>query len=583
MTTGGDACDSEGQKPEIDWISGDLSLGGEPLVQRLEDVARVMGAGGARLALHHPASGVVYLETGTGRLPSGADRLETLARAPLAARAVAEGRPLAASSWEGDPQVVAALVAPLREARLEGHLALFRYQGEPFADADEAVVGLVARLLTTGLVQARALELERQRADGLAILAGLTGLVTSQLELAKVETAAIETAIELLDCEAASLLLLDEKGRELHFAVAVGEKGEAVRRVRLQASEGVAGWVVQNDQAFLTNAAPCEPLHSGRVDAEVGFETRQLLAVPVRIGGRVLGCLEALNSRRSGGFRQDEIPIFQSLANQVAVAVENARLYGELRRRAETIENQQEALLQSEKLSAMGQLSAGVAHEIRSPLSAISGYAQLIRRRKPDESILKPVKTIEDAASHINRIVNGLLDFARKEEPRYEPVHVHEVLERTLVLARSTLERYRQVVVVQDLAEGLPKVTGDRRQLQQVFLNLVLNAAQSMNDGGTLTIRTFGEPPAGEPPAGEEATGRIGRVVVLFGDTGSGISKDDQNRVFQPFFTTGKEGGMGLGLSICRSIVQNHRGAINFETEPGEGTTFRVHLPAEGW
>jgi signal transduction histidine kinase len=410
----------------------------------------------------------------------------------------------------------------------------------------------------------------------LTVLTRLMGLVASNLDFAEVKARAVASATELMECEAASLLLLNNEGNELYFDVALGEKGEAVRQIRLSTEEGIAGWVVQKDEALLVNDVAADPRHSPRVDAEVHFRTCEILAVPLRASGKVLGCLQALNTLSKKGFHASDLMVFQALADQVAVAVENATLYAELLCTKRKVERQQEALIQAEKLSAMGQLSAGVAQEIRSPLSAISGYAQLIKRRRPDEKILKPIKVIEDAASHINRIVNGLLDFASKKEPNYQSVLVEEVLERTLSMAQEALVRDKNVVVDRDFQADLPPVTADPRQLQQVFLNLLLNAAEAMPRGGTVRIRTFGE-----PPAGEENTDRIGRVVILFQDQGQGISEDDRGRVFQPFFTTSREGGTGLGLSICRSIVQQHRGAITFESDEGQGTTFRVHLPVE--
>lgn len=446
----------------------------------------------------------------------------------------------------------------------------------PLSPRDREIAQLFLSQLAARRRQEEASAHLRRKVAQLTSLTGLASLVTSNLDLGEVKANAIHAAAKLMEAEAASLLLLDERSSELYFDVALGEKQDEVQRIRLGADEGIAGWVVQNDEAVLIDEVASDPRHSPRVDEEVGFSTRELLAVPLRSSGRVLGCLQVLNSLDGSGFLAEEVPVFQAFADQVAVAVENARLYQELQRTKDLVERQQEALVQAEKLSAMGQLSAGVAQEIRSPISAISGYAQLIRRRRPEEKILKPVQVIEEAASRINRVVNGLIDFASKEEPVFEPVDVEEVLEHSIDLARETLRRYPGVEIQREFHGDLPRVSADRRHLQQVFQNLLLNAVEATAKGGRITLRTFGE-----PYAGDEGGERIGRVVILFQDQGSGISEDDQGRVFQPFFTTSREGGTGLGLSICRSIVQQHRGAITFETEEGEGTTFRVHLPVE--
>lgn len=406
-------------------------------------------------------------------------------------------------------------------------------------------------------------------------LVDLAARLSGTLDPAEVKARAVYTVSRLVDCEAASIILRGPKDA-LNFDVAVGGPGlrDDLKRIELDLSEGIAGRVIRSGEPYLTNDAGGDPAHSDRVDRELGYTTRGLVCVPIETSDGVIGCLQAINAVDPGGFREADIPLLASLANFVGVAIENARLHERLKATQALVARQQVALVEAEKLTAMGQLSAGVAHEIRSPLSAISGYAQLIRRREADEKILRPVRVIEDAASHINRIVNGLLDFARKDEPRYEPALLNDVVRAALEFSAGFLGQHPRVQLVEDLADGLPEISADVRQLRQVFANLFLNAAQAMPEGGTLTIETFGE-----PPAGREGSDEIGRVVLLVHDTGAGISKDDVDKVFQPFFTSGKEGGWGLGLSFCRSIVQNHRGAITFETAEGRGTTFRVHLP----
>lgn len=580
--------DKEQLWTEIDWISDNLSLGNTLIDRFLEKIARFVEAEGALMRLHLDGSGVIYLEHRVGTIPDGLARLHRLEGDPLARQAAETGEVLQAFPAPGDlrwkrvlPEAAegrrpeAVLVAPFAERGLKGTIELFRYRAEPFAERDKNAVELFAAQLGASLSSARGIAIEERRVAELTTLMNLTEVVGSSLEPAEVRRAAIEAATDLMGCEAASLILLDEQKNELFFDVALGDKAPEVQRIRLRADEGVAGWVVKNDKPYLDNRLQDDEVHSHRVDDSVGFETREMLAVPLRFRGKVLGCLQALNTIDRAGFAEEEIEIFQALANQVAVAVANAKLFEELKLHMEQIARQQEQLIQSEKLSAMGQLSAGVAHEIRSPLSAISGYAQLLRKRYADNKDMeKALRVIEDATSHINRIVNGLLDFSRKEEPHLEPISIHEALEKTLLLAEHTLSRYRKVEVVKAFAKELPPVVADMRQMQQVFLNFMINAAQAMPDGGRLTIET-----STEPAPGDES--RLGRVVVLFKDTGVGIPPDVQDKIFQPFFTSGKEGGTGLGLSICRSIVQKHRGSITFTSEVGRGTTFRVQLPVD--
>jgi len=224
-------------------------------------------------------------------------------------------------------------------------------------------------------------------------------------------------------------------------------------------------------------------------------------------------------------------------------------------------------LMESDRLAAVGELVAGVAHEVNNPLSSISAFAQLLLR---DESLSPPqresIEVIRSETTRASYVVKDLLAFARRSEPRREPVDVNAVVERTLRL-RSYQFAASHVTVESRLADDLPPVLGDARQLQQVCLNLVTNAAQAMGSrgGGMLTIVTRAE----------------GRDAVLeVCDTGPGIPEDVRARIFEPFFTTKAEGeGTGLGLSVSYGIVGSHGGTIAVASSSAAGTTFRVTIP----
>ena len=224
-------------------------------------------------------------------------------------------------------------------------------------------------------------------------------------------------------------------------------------------------------------------------------------------------------------------------------------------------------LMESDRLAAVGELVEGVAHEVNNPLSSISAFAQLLLR---DESLSPPqresIEVIRSETTRASYVVKDLLAFARRSEPRREPVDVNAVVERTLRL-RSYQFAASHVTVESRLADDLPPVLGDARQLQQVCLNLVTNAAQAMGSrgGGMLTIVTRAE----------------GRDAVLeVCDTGPGIPEDVRARIFEPFFTTKAEGeGTGLGLSVSYGIVGSHGGTIAVASSSAAGTTFRVTIP----
>jgi len=225
-------------------------------------------------------------------------------------------------------------------------------------------------------------------------------------------------------------------------------------------------------------------------------------------------------------------------------------------------------LMESDRLAAVGELVAGVAHEVNNPLSSISAFAQLLLRDEGlSPSQRESIEVIRSETTRASHVVKDLLAFARRSEPRREPVDINAVVERTLRL-RSYQFAASHVTVESRLADDLPPVLGDARQLQQVCLNLVTNAAQAMGTrgGGMLTIVTRAE----------------GRDAVLeVCDTGPGIPEDVRARIFEPFFTTKAEGeGTGLGLSVSYGIVGSHGGTIAVASSSAAGTTFRVTIPA---
>jgi two-component system, NtrC family, sensor kinase len=231
----------------------------------------------------------------------------------------------------------------------------------------------------------------------------------------------------------------------------------------------------------------------------------------------------------------------------------------------------QRAILQSEKLAAIGQLAAGVMHEINNPLATISACVAAIEGRLPagaeTAQAEEYLQTIDREVDRCSRIVDGLLDFSRPRASLRRPVSLNALVEETLFLLKHH-QRFRQLQVVRALAPGLPDATGSAEQLTQVLMALMLNALDAMEQGGRLTVRT------GMSPS------RSDEVVVEVQDTGLGIAPADQSKIFEPFYTTKPPGrGTGLGLSICYGIVSDHGGRIEVDSVPGRGATFRVFLP----
>ena len=230
----------------------------------------------------------------------------------------------------------------------------------------------------------------------------------------------------------------------------------------------------------------------------------------------------------------------------------------------------QDHLVQSEKLASIGKLAAGIAHEINNPLGGILIYGHLILEdTPPNRPQYENLKKIIKETTRCKDIVKGLLDFARPREPETVPTDVADVLEKCLDFTKRQA-LFQNIRVEKAFGPDLPRVVGDPAQLQQVFMNLILNAAEAMNGQGTLGLRV------------EVDTGR-GELVVDFADTGHGIREEHKARLFEPFFTTKEVGlGTGLGLAISYGIIRKHQGTIDVRSEAGKGTVFTVRLPLQG-
>jgi two-component system NtrC family sensor kinase len=220
---------------------------------------------------------------------------------------------------------------------------------------------------------------------------------------------------------------------------------------------------------------------------------------------------------------------------------------------------------QSEKLAAIGRLAAGIAHEINNPLTGVLTFAHMLRQKaNMDPQDLEDLDVILRETTRVREIVRGLLDFARESPSTRQPLDLNEVVERTMTLIRSQ-KGFHKVQLAEDLDGELPPVVGDRNQLQQVLLNLCLNACEAMQGGGVLSVRTRSEG---------------GRVALEVSDTGCGIKPEHLAKIFDPFFTTKPVGkGTGLGLSVSYGIVEQHGGTLEVASEEGRGTSFTVRLP----
>jgi len=310
--------------------------------------------------------------------------------------------------------------------------------------------------------------------------------------------------------------------------------------------------------------------HFSRGQSAADNGLRSSLAFPIVLHGDVLSVLEFF-SREVRHEDADLLKMVQAIGSEVGQFVERVRAEEALRESEERLRNQaqelEQQLLASGRLVAVGELTASMAHEFNNPLGIILGFAQgLLANMDSSDANYRHVQIIAEEAKRCERLVQELLEFGRPKNGEFALIDIKEIVVKTLELVQSRAAK-SSVETVMEIAEDLPRIQADAQQLQQVLLNLCLNAIDAMPKGGKLTLGAVID------------TGR--RLNITVADSGYGIDADTLRKIFQPFFSAKKKRGLGLGLSICDRIVKSHGGTINVSSIPGKGTTFTIRLPVD--
>ena len=402
----------------------------------------------------------------------------------------------------------------------------------------------------------------------LQILHAVAETVGRSLDVEEVLRTALDALTHVTGHEIASLHLLSEDGRTLQLR---GDRGLSpeLREINraLTVGQGLIGGVAATGQTLnVRNAAQSPNLLPAAKRAVQKERQRAFLCVPIHSRGRILGTL-SLGRQTAQLFGQRDVALVEATADQIGIALDNARMYSESLRQLEELKRAQAQLIHAEKLSAVGELASGVAHEINNPLTTILGQTHLLlERAELTQHVRDRLAIIGDEASRAARIVQNLLLFSRHYPPERRPCALADQVRRVLEL--KSYQLVSEKIEVETEFEECPPVWADENQVQQVILNLVGNAHQAMaqEDERVLTVRVR--------PVG-------GAVALEVLDTGSGIAEDALPRLFDPFFTTKPPGeGSGLGLSVSYGIVAEHKGTLRGENRTDRrGAVFTVELP----
>lgn len=499
-------------------------------------------------------------------LPSSNVSRELLAR--LAESAREAGTPICGSRQEAGVSVFACAIPLLAGAEVGGILGLARRQ-RSVSDAELRTLGAAAPELGVALQNAQLFDEARGRVEELRLLLDVGRAITGSLDLDQILESSAASLARLVDGSNAFILLLDPATRELRGAAcssAVWREQFRAMRIDLDEEAMASRCVRIRAPVIVPDVAASEFANSPRVKL---FQEKSFLAVPLLVRGEPIGCVVVDDVRRPRRWTAPEIERTTLIAHQLAVAVANARLYEDLKRSYGELARTQEELVKRERLAALGELSAVVAHEVRNPLGVIFNSLGSIRKLlRPTGDAAMLLEIVEEEADRLDRIVRDLLDFARPHEPALDRESFPDLLRDTI----GAVDRGRVpagVEVVTELPPDLPLVRIDERMIRQALLNLVINGMQSMPRGGTLRVR-----------GQVEMTGPRRWLRIEVADEGTGIPPELATRIFQPFFTT-KAAGTGLGLAVVKRFIEAHRGTIQFTSRQGAGTTFTVRLPMD--
>ncbi len=476
---------------------------------------------------------------------------------------------------------------------------------EAFDKYHVSAMETLADQLAIAIENARLYDKINQHVKELKSLNVIGQAITSTLDLQKTLTLITDHTTRLMDVAAASVALRDNRTNEVWFAAASGAGSDAVIGLRLPLGQGLAGWVADKGEPVIVPEAYADERFCTEIDQNSGFTTESILCVPLQTKGQTIGAIEVMN-KKSGVFNKEDLSLLQALAVSAATAIENAQLYEEKIRTIERLAETQSQLVQSAKLAAVGELAAGVAHEINNPLTTIMGFTSLLLDTSvpsTEEERQEDLQMVYEEARRARDIVRSLLDFARGDTPKRQPTDLNQLIEDAIFLVYT--KSVSQKIELEKSLTPLPEMSLDVNQIKQVIVNLLNNAVQAMWNNGerpavlTITTKLVSQPlsPAyagginSQATRGANVKKTISRaskensnnesvVICKISDTGHGIKPEHLDKIFDPFFTTKEVGqGTGLGLSISYGIIEKHGGNISVESNLGKGTTFTFTLP----
>lgn len=449
---------------------------------------------------------------------------------------------------------------PTTEAEARERVQLTQEE-QPSPVGTPAPEGIVYSL---GLDQPAAQADEQHARRWLEVMRHVSRGLASTLDIGQLFDVIIESIMAVMPADAGLVILVDRQtGEFVPKAIRQrnGNRGEGT----IPVSRHILNYAISERAALMTADAMSDARFEA-LDSVQNLRLRSAICAPLFHGEEALGAIFLESRSATGVFTEQDVEMLRTIAGQAAMAIENARLYTDVRQALDTLQRTQEQLLKSERLSTVGALSASIAHDMTNIVTPLKPLLKLALRDQDTDPEL--TDSLNRQMDRLTALLERLMSFS-KSETHLEPVQVNELLQKTVSLIQSEIY-HRSVELVMELGDDVPEVMADAAQLDRVFLNICMNALEAMEtmpkgEERTLTIKTERD--------GEE-------VAISFSDTGPGIPIETQDKLFEPLFTT-KETGTGLGLHSCKRIVEEeHRGTIEVDSMEGIGATFTVRLSA---
>ncbi|MGC8841951.1 MAG: GAF domain-containing protein [Candidatus Sumerlaeaceae bacterium] len=541
----------------------------------LDEVVRWTAADGAVLYILDSASNLLVPKLWRGTMPR-LERIDLLESANVLVEVVRTGQLhqygediRGSDSLAGDKSCRLTIPLVAGDEAL-GVIDIFARRQRLF-DADtreflSTLASLAAQVLRNAVTHE---ELEQHYRE-ISLLYEIQQEMASTLDYQSVLKLIVHRTKQIFDAAECTIRLLEERDGHLFIRVVAssGERFIGPQEVPFEESH-VDHPVIGGEMIYMEDV---------RVDSQFRWRdeaTRagvvSMICAPLVARRRTIGTIRLYTAERRE-FDLSERKILLAIAGMAAQAIENARLYRQIEEQNrqllesyEALRRTQKELLRKERLAALGEMAATVAHEIRNPLTSVRGFAQRIQRRAADladPKIAEYTAIIMEEVDRLNKFIKDVLDFARHAKPTYELVNLNTVVAEALTFVQDEFRR-KEITVVHDLAPDLPPTVCDRMQMRQMLLNLLQNARSAVPRGGMVIVRT-------------QNTGKYVRIRIV--DNGHGIPRDVLPKIWSPFFTT-KTHGTGLGLALVQRIVDDHRGRIFIRSREGCGTIVNVQLP----